>query len=185
MLKNLIPFMEQNDGTNVGGAEPTQGNQDTPKGADEPKTGEDIKSEAQKLADGMFAKRMKGISKEDIESYKANKADFEAYLNEKKTEAERVAEAKKNAEKIASEAKAKEIKADAMIKAVKEGIKPEYIEDAVILAMAKANDDVSLDDAIHTVAENNSAWKVGANLGDKGGNPPEDNEKNTEIKTFI
>lgn len=194
MLKFSTPYFDAESGLNgVNGGNPIEAPSDGGKplepktaqnNADEQKTG-DIKSEAQKLADGMFAKRMKGISKEEVEAYKANKDDFLEYMNAKKTEAERVAEASKNAERLTQEAKQKEAKANAMILAVKAGIKPEHIEDAVILATAKVTDDMSLDEAIIKIADNNPAWKAGTNLGDKGGNPPEDQEKNTEIKTFI
>lgn len=194
MLMKTLPYFDAESGLNgINGGNPTEtpSNDETPlnqesaqNNADEQKTG-DIKSEAQKLADGMFAKRMKGISKEEVEAYKANKDDFLEYMNSKKTEAERVAEATKNAERLSSEAKAKEAKANAMILAVKAGIRPEHIEDAVILATAKVSDEVSIDEAIATIADSNPAWKAGANLGNKGGNPPDDQEKNTEIKTFI
>lgn len=201
MLNNLIPFFDANDGTTMAttntvgtistGAYSTPANiafqpseivatpEDAPK-ADEPETGVDVKAEAQKIADAMVARKMKNMpSKEELKA-------FHEWQEAQKTEAEKYADIKADADRRVKEAEAKSNKADAYIYASKAGIKAEHIDDAVILAMAKVNDDTTIEEAILKVAETNPAWKAGTNLGSTGGNPPTDqDEKNMEIRTFI
>lgn len=201
MLNNLIPFFDANDGTTVAtantvetigtGTYSTPANiafhtnenviepEDAPK-ADEPNTGVDVKAEAQKIADAIVAKKLKGMpSKEEVKAY-------HEWKESQKTEAEKYADKMADADRRVKEAEAKANKADAYIYASKAGIKAEHIDDAVILAMAKVNDDTTIEEAIIKVATSNPAWKAGTNLGGTGGNPPEDqDDKNTEIKTFF
>ena len=189
MLNNLIPFFDADDGANVGAESnvsfQTNENVITPPSettskADEPETGVDVKAEAQKIADAMVARKMKNMpTKEELQEYRN-------WKEAQKTETEKYADKMADADRRVKEAEAKANKADAYIYASKAGIKAEHIDDAVILAMAKVNDDTTIEEAIMKVALTNPAWKTGTNLGDKGGNPSADQEdKNTEIKTFF
>lgn len=187
MLKNSIPFMDAETGTTVAAGTPaTEATPATAEPAeaataDEPKnTGVDIKAEAQKLADAIVAKKLKGMpSKEEVKA-------FHEWKESQKTEAEKYADRMADADRRVAEAEAKASRADAYILASKAGIQAEHIDDAVILAMARANDDTTIEEAIMKVAESNPAWKAGTNLGNKGGNPPEEQDnKNMEIKTFF
>lgn len=173
--QKLFPFMDA-DGAGTGVATTQDGAGDAEQentqaqdeggqeGADERKTG-DVKSEAQKIADAMLAKKMKGMpSKEEL-------AAFKKWQDEQKTESEKLADAQRKANEAAAQAAAKEAKANAMIAAISAGIKTQHIEDAVILAMAKVSDETSIEDAIKVVAKSNPAWIAGAELPGTGGNP--------------
>ena len=191
MLKYLFPFMDA-DGATGGavtaqdGAEENTQEQEASgqEGADERKTG-DVKSEAQKIADGIVRKRLKGLEKEDIELYKAHKDEFIKFMDSQKSEADKANEAQRKAEEALHGAAAKEAKANAMIAAVSAGIKTQHIEDAVILAMARVNDDTSIEDAIQTVAKNNPTWVVGLELPGSGGNPAKNEEDKKTPPTMI
>lgn len=191
MLKYLFPFMDA-DGATGGavtaqdGAEENTQEQEASgqEGADERKTG-DVKSEAQKIADGIVRKRLKGLEKEDIELYKAHKDEFIKFMDSQKSEADKVSEAQRKAEEALHGAAAKEAKANAMIAAVSAGIKTQHIEDAVILAMARVNDDTSIEDAIQTVAKNNPTWVAGLELPGSGGNPAKNEEDKKTPPTMI
>lgn len=142
---------------------------DDKKGADEPKTGIDVRSEAQKLADGMLAKKMKNMpSKEEL-------AAFRKWQDDQKTEAQRIADVQRKAEDAISAAERREAKANAMIAAASNGIKSEHIEDAVILAMARVNDDTTIEEEIAKIAQANPTWKVGGAELPKGGSNPATN----------
>lgn len=142
-------------------------------GADEPKTGTDVKSEAQKIADAMLAKKMKNMpSKEEL-------AAFRKWQDDQKTEAQRIAEAQKQAEAALTAAEKREARANAMIAAAAAGLKPEHIEDAVILAMARADGDTSMEDAIAKVVQSNPSWRTGTSLPESGSNPAGGADKET------
>lgn len=187
--KKLFPFMDADGaGTGVASAQDGAGDaeQENPQaqsesgqeGADERKTG-DVKSEAQKIADAMLAKKMKGMpSKEEL-------AAFKKWQDEQKTENERLLEAQKAADAANAEASKKEAKANAMIAAISAGIKTEHLEDAVILAMVRTNDDTSIEDAIQTVAKNNPAWVAGVELPGTGGNPAKNDKDKKEPPIMI
>ena len=166
IFKSLNPFMDADGG--AGGAE-QKGEKPEEHGtsgdADERKTGEDIKAEAQKIADAMVAKKLKNMpSKDELAAYRK-------WCDDQKTESERLADAQKDVEAAKSEASAKAAKADAMISAINKGIKPQHIEDAVILAMARVSDEISMDEAMEAIAKNNPSWKTGVELPGNGGNP--------------
>lgn len=196
MLNNkLFPFMDADGaGTGVASAQDGAGDaeQENPQaqsesgqeGADERKTG-DVKSEAQKIADGIVRKRLKGLEKEDIELYKAHKDEFIKFMDSQKSEADKVSEAQRKAEEALRGAAAKEAKANAMIAAISAGIKTEHLEDAVILAMVRTNDDTSIEDAIQTVAKNNPAWVAGVELPGTGGNPAKNDKDKKEPPIMI
>lgn len=182
MPRHLFPFMDADGG--AGGSTMVQdvaenGAQNVheqdrsgQEGADERKAG-DVKSEAQKIADAMLAKKMKGMpSKEEI-------AAFKKWQDDQKTESEKLADAQRKANEAAVAAAAKEARANAMIAAVSAGVKGQHVEDAVILAMAKVSDDTSIEDAIKAVAKSNPAWIAGAELPGMGGNPA-DRQKEKE-----
>ena len=154
-------------------------------GADERKPGEEIKSDAQKMADWMLAKRLEGISREELDTIKENKKDIFAYLESRKTEADRIAEARRKANEAEQKAAAREARADAMMQAIKAGIKAEHIEDAVILALAKVSDDTTLEDAIGQVAKGNPSWRTGVDLPGTGGNPASGGEGRKEPPVLI
>lgn len=190
MLKNLIPYFDAENGSTVATVTATPYAVTTPaviatepepeSKADEPETGVDVKAEAQKIADAMVARKMKNMpSKEELQAYRE-------WKESQKTETEKYADKMADADRRVAEAEAKASKADAYIYASKAGIKADHIDDAVILAMAKVNDDTTIEEAILKVAESNPAWKAGTNLGGTGGNPPEEqDDKKTEIKTFF
>lgn len=195
LKKKLFPFMDADGGAGGEGtqendpaAEPDKevdgGEEDGQKDADERKTG-DVKSEAQKIADGIVRKRLKGLEKEDIELYKAHKDEFIKFMDSQKSEADKANEAQRKAEEALHGAAAKEAKANAMIAAVSAGIKTQHIEDAVILAMARVNDDTSIEDAIQTVAKNNPTWVAGLELPGSGGNPAKNEEDKKTPPTMI
>lgn len=195
LKKKLFPFMDADGGAGGEGtqendpaAEPDKevdgGEEDGQKDADERKTG-GVKSEAQRIADGIVRKRLKGLEKEDIELYKAHKDEFIKFMDSQKSEADKANEAQRKAEEALHGAAAKEAKANAMIAAVSAGIKTQHIEDAVILAMARVNDDTSIEDAIQTVAKNNPAWVAGIDLPGTGGNPAKDADEKKEPPILI
>lgn len=195
LKKKLFPFMDADGGAGGEGtqendpaAEPDKevdgGEEDGQKDADERKTG-GVKSEAQRIADGIVRKRLKGLEKEDIELYKAHKDEFIKFMDSQKSEADKANEAQRKAEEALHGAAAKEAKANAMIAAVSAGIKTQHIEDAVILAMARVNDDTSIEDAIQTVAKNNPTWVAGLELPGSGGNPAKNEEDKKTPPTMI
>lgn len=157
----------------VSGVNPTDTQNASQEGADEPKTGTDVKSEAQKIADAMLAKKMKNMpSKEEL-------AAFRKWQDDQKTEADRVAEAQKKAEAAMTAAEKREARANAMIAAATAGLKPEHIEDAIILAMARADDDTPMEDAIAKVVQNNPSWRTSTSLPESGSNPAQGADKET------
>lgn len=180
----LYPFMDA-EGASIGvatgtesaemvsGANPMDTQTAGHEGADEPKTGTDVKSEAQKIADAMLAKKMKNMpSKEEL-------AAFRKWQDDQKTEAQRIAEAQKQAEAALTAAEKREARANAMIAAATAGLKPEHIEDAVILAMARADGDTSMEDAIAKVVQSNPSWRTGTSLPESGSNPAGGADKET------
>ena len=106
-------------------------------------------------------------------------------MDSQKSEADKANEAQRKAEEALHGAAAKEAKANAMIAAVSAGIKTQHIEDAVILAMARVNDDTSIEDAIQTVAKNNPTWVAGLELPGSGGNPAKNEEDKKTPPTMI
>jgi hypothetical protein len=148
-----------------------------------------IKSEAQQLADGIVRKRLKGVEKEDVEDYKANKDAFDAW---KASEAERKAReeaAEQNADPVAALAAelaglkaqieataAKAARDEAQAAAVKAahaaGIDAQRVDDAVILASRRVSEDKTLDEAMKEIVAGNPSWLAGTNLPGSGANPP-------------
>lgn len=197
MLNNLIPFFDADDGTTVvttvtngtgtgdfsgtpSGAGIPANPEATSKDADERKTGDDVKSEAQIIADAMVAKKLKNMpSKEEI-------AEFRQWKEERKTESEKIAEKLSEAERRVKDADAREAKASAIMVAAKMGITAEHIDDAVILATAKATDDLTLEEAIKNIATANPSWTASAKLPNSGSNPAEEDDgKASETKRFF
>lgn len=165
--------------------EPNEQQEQNGAGADERKTGEiDVQAEAQKIADAMVAKKLKGMpTKDEVADWKANKADYLKWREEQKTEAERMADKQREIETAMKAAERKQATADAMIAAAKLGLSADHIEDAVILAMARANEDTSIEEAMAAVVAGNPGWKVGVNLPQTGGNPAKGAEEaSTTIK---
>lgn len=197
MLKNLIPFFDVEDGTNAGTTITTTATgtgttvttpavvntnpapEPTPN-ADERKMGEDVKSEAQKIADAMVAKKLKNMpSKEEL-------ADYRKWKEEQKTESERIADRLSEADKRVAEADVREAKANAMITAAKLGISADHIDDAVILATAKANDSLTLEEAMKSIAQSNPSWTTSVKLPESGSNPAiDDGETKKDITRFF
>lgn len=154
MLKNLFPFMDTDSGAGTGAQETVeqQAQQHDGSGAfhmdaDGQKTGLDVKSEAQKIADAMVAKKLKNMpSKEEL-------AAFRKWQDDQKSEAERIADAQQKAAQAMQNAERREQKASATIAAARAGLKAEYIEDAVILALAKCDDETSVEMAMENIAK--------------------------------
>lgn len=188
MLKNLIPFFDVDNGANVTTA--TETTETTPAvvssdpaptpNADERKTGEDVKSEAQKIADAMVAKKLKNMpTKEEL-------AEYRKWKDEQKTESERIADRLSEADKRVAEADVREAKANAMITAAKLGIAADHIDDAVILATAKANDSLTLEEAMKGIAQSNPSWTTSVKLPESGSNPAmDDGETKKDITRFF
>lgn len=157
----------------VSGANPMDAQTAGQEGADELKTGTDVKSEAQKIADAMLAKKMKNMpSKEEL-------AAFRKWQDDQKTEAQRIAETQKRAEAALTAAEKRETRANAMIAAAAAGLKPEHIEDAVILAMARADETTSIEEAMAKIAQSNPSWRTGTSLPESGSNPAGGADKET------
>ena len=185
---NIYPFMDaEGVGTGVAtgytetvGAEATQNTDEreaVEMGADERKTGMDVKSEAQRIADAMVAKKLKNMpSKEEL-------AAFRKWQDEQKTEAQGIADVQKQAADALLAAERREARANAVIAAAGAGFRPEHIDDAVILAMARANDNTTIEDAMQMIAQANPSWKSGAELPRTGSNPATgEDQKKFEIK---
>ena len=192
LIHNLFPYMNA-DGAGMGetqgipeaGEESLLSRDSVQEGVDERKTGMDVKSEAQQIADGIVRKRLKGIDRDELQLFRENKEEFFKYVNSKKTEAERIAEATRKATEALSAAQKREAKANAMIAAAGAGLKPEHIEDAVILAMARVDDDTTIEEAIKTIVKSNPNWIVGTNLPKTGGNPAEDEQEKRKPPILI
>ena len=167
MLKYLFPFMDADGGAGTQENNPTAepekevdgGEEDGQKDADERKAG-DVRSEAQRIADGIVRKRLKGLEKDDIELYKAHKDEFIKFMDSQKSEADKANEAQRKAEEALHGAAAKEAK-------------------------ARVNDDTSIEDAIQTVAKNNPTWVAGLELPGSGGNPAKNEEDKKTPPTMI
>lgn len=185
----LFPFMDA-DGAGAGVITAQDGADDTSQtntqaqvesgqeDADERKPG-DVKSEAQRIADAMVAKKLKGMpSKEEL-------AAFKKWQDDQKTESEKLGEAQKAAESAKNEAAAKEAKANAMIAAAEAGFKPKQIKNAVILAMARADDETSIEDAIKAIAKENPEWIIGVDLPGTGGNPADRQKEKDETAADV
>ena len=176
----LFPFTEADGGTTgatppddgSAGTTPTDsGSAGTGNPPDGAKTGDDIEAKAQKIADAMLAKKMKNMpSKEEFQAFKK-------WQDEQKTEAQRIADAQKQIEHDKQDAQAQLARANAMVSVIKAGIKAEKVEDAIILAMARTTDELSVEDAIKKIADENPSWKTGgesgqgASLPNGGSNP--------------
>ena len=177
LINKINPFLDADNGLDDVAMTQTdateQGEVPQQENADERKTGMDVKSEAQKIADAMVAKKLKGMpSKEEL-------AEYRKWKDEQKTEAERLADIQNKAALALSAAEKREAKANAMIAAASAGIKPEHIDDAVILAMARMDDDTSIEDAIAKIAQANPSWKTGTKLPESGSNPAGGADKET------
>ena len=59
------------------------------------KTGEGVNAQAQKIADAMVARKMRGISKEELAMFKQYKEEFLEFLKQKGIEPETAARTKK------------------------------------------------------------------------------------------
>ena len=161
------------DGANTGAGQTAEGadTQPTATANNQPdggKTGEDLEARAQRIADAMLAKKMKNMpSKEEFQAFKD-------WQNAQKSEAERLADTQRQLEADRQEAQQQLTRANAMVSVIKAGIKADKVEDAIILAMAKSNDEISLEEAIKSIADNNPSWKAGENavtLPSGGSNP--------------
>lgn len=189
MLKfKLFPFMDA-DGAGAGVITAQDGADDASQtniqaqvesgqeDADERKPG-DVKSEAQKIADAMVAKRLKGLDRETIELFKENKDKFLQFMDSQKSEADKIEEAQRSVAE-------KEAKASAMIAAAEAGFKPKQIKNAVILAMARADDETSIEDAIKAIAKENPEWIIGVDLPGTGGNPADRQKEKDETAADV
>ena len=130
----------------------------------------DILAKAQKIADAMVAKKLQGMpSKEEV-------AEWNKWKKEQQTAEEQAAEVLKAAETKQAELDARENALNAKLAAQTAGIKAEHIDDAVVLAMARVSDDVTLEAAMKDIAGKNAAWLAGVKLPEEGGNPAVKND---------
>ncbi len=165
-------FMEADGGASGAGepADPPAADpmQEEAQGGQEPEKKEKTytESEAQAMIDGALSRKLKGMpSKEEA-------AEFRKWKAERQTAEENAAEALAATEARQKEIEARERELDAKIAAQAAGIKAEHIGDAVVLAMARVSDDVTLEAAMKDIAGKNPAWLAGAALPNAGGNPP-------------
>lgn len=188
MLKELKPFMDI-DGAGTEAqtetGETARQNDDNAakahENADGLKTGEDVKSEAQRIADAMVAKKLKNMpSKEEL-------AAFRKWQDDQKTEAERIADIQRKAAEAIADVEKREAHARAMVAAAKAGLRSEHLDDAIILALAKSNDEVPIESALKAIAKNNPAWCTGGADLPKGGSNPatEANGELFKIKRYF
>jgi hypothetical protein len=142
---------------------------------------DDLRSEAEKLADAIVRKKLKGMpTKEDV-------AEWKEWKISQQTEAERTAALQKEAEDAIAEAGRMQREAAARIAAATLGITPEYMDDAIALAALRVTDDVPIEAALKLVTEKHPAF-VGVTSGvpATGGNPPpEDPLAAITHETFI
>jgi hypothetical protein len=107
----------------------------------------DAKTEAQKIADAMVAKKLKGMpSKEELKAYKE-------WQESQKTEAEKTNEKVTAAEKEKLEALAEAKSLKATVSCLKQGVITDSVDDVVALAQRLVTEDVTIDDAIKQVVK--------------------------------
>lgn len=120
-----------------------------------------IREEAQKIADAMVAKKLKNMpSKQEVAEWKEIKASIQAKTRQ-------LEEAKNNMQKATELALLLRKKAEATILAAKAGVAPDYIEDTVILALARSGGDGSIFKAIEGIVEKNPNWCIWNSLKDR------------------
>lgn len=133
--------------------------------------------QAQAMIDSAMRRKLKNMpSKEEL-------ADFRAYKESQQSEAEKIATALQNAENEKAEAAKLTRIAEAKLAALDAGVTKEHIDDAVILAMAKASDDAKIEEAMAGIAKSNPAWtQIGVRVPDGGGNPPQPEQNEFEMR---
>lgn len=169
MLKtNLQFFAEPAADTTTADTTTTETDTDTTTAADQAKettsTETDTKAEAQKIADAMVAKKLKGMpTKEELKAYKewqeAQKT-AEQKINEKVTAAEKA--------KLDAEAETNALKAT--VACLKQGVVADSVDDVVTLAQKLVTEEITIDDAIKQVLKKYPQF--GAGEEEKGGVKP-------------
>lgn len=114
---------------------------------------QDVKSEAQKIADAMLAKKLKGMpSKEELKAFKE-------WQESQKTEEQKQSDAISAAEQAKLAAEQRAAAAEAKTACLIEGIAADYVDDAIVLAQRLVNDDMDINAAIKKIAEKYPAFK--------------------------
>lgn len=118
-------------------------------------TAEQLRAEAQKLADGMLAKKLKGMpSKEELAAYRK-------WQDERKTDEQRQAEAATAAQQALQDAEARAAAAEAKALCFGKGVQKDFVEDAMTLAARMVSDEVDMDKALDRVLAKYPAFKGG------------------------
>jgi hypothetical protein len=159
MLKMKLQFFADPDtGTTVAGT--TTDTTDTTKATDTTDTTDtkddakdttsttvDAKAEAQKIADAMVAKKLKGMpTKEELKAFKD-------WQESQKTEEQKTNEKVTAAEKEKQDALTEANTLKATVACLKQGVASDNVDDVVVLAQRLISDDVTIDDAIKQVVK--------------------------------
>jgi len=170
--------MDEDGGSTGSGAENNPAENESAGNADGQKTGEiDVEAKAQRIADAIVAKKLKGMpSKEEVSAFKK-------WQEEQKTEGQRIADKEAELNKKEEAIAKREAITAAKTYAMSAGVKPDHLEDAVILATAKAGDGDTIEEMIDKVVAANPSWKITAAPPEEGSNPAKDaNDKVFEVK---
>jgi len=103
---------------------------------------------------------LKQLGIEDFNSAKEGLQKFREWQESQKTEAEKQAERLKTLETEKTELSAENEKLKAQLSALKAGVKPESVEDVVVLAKNYVNEDTDMDQAIQMVLEKYPQFKA-------------------------
>lgn len=153
-MKNLEPINLQ-----LFAEPPADPPADSPPASDPPpaEPDKDLQAEAQKIADAIVAKKLKGMpSKEDLKAFR--EWQEQQKTPEQKEESEELAKAKREAEKYKAQAQAYERERAA----VKAGVSPEYAEFVAFAAGRQVDDDTDFDTALAAYLKENPQYKGSA-----------------------
>lgn len=115
--------------------------------------GNDVKSEAQKIADAIVAKKLKGMpSKEELKAYKE-------WQENQKTEEQKQSEAMSAAEQAKQKAEARAAAAEAKAACLMAGVAVDYVDDAMVLAQHLVDDNTDINAAIKKVVDKYPTFK--------------------------
>lgn len=110
-------------------------------------TATDVKAEAQKIADAMVARKLKGMpTKEEIKAFKE-------WQDSQKTEEQKTNDKISEAEKAKTAAELRAVELEAKVSALSQGVKSDSVDDVVALAQRLVTDDVTVEDAIKQVVK--------------------------------
>lgn len=115
-----------------------------------------------------------GFEVKEGQDVKETLQTIKAALDAGKTQAQLDAEARKTAEREREEAQAKAAQLEMKVTALSAGVKPEYLEDVIVLAQAKIQNGMTADKAMKEIESKYSVFfgkETGAGTGNSN-NPP-------------